>query len=55
MRELGHDHIDLLKLDIEGAEFAVLEKMTAESVRPKIICVLAYPNRAVEGPADSLN
>lgn len=24
MRELGHDHIDILKMDIEGSEYAVL-------------------------------
>ena len=39
MRELEHDHIDLLKMDIEGAEFPVLENMIGESMRPKIICV----------------
>jgi FkbM family methyltransferase len=25
MRELGHDHIDILKLNVEGAEFGVLD------------------------------
>ena len=25
MRDLGHDHLDVLKMDIEGAEYAVLE------------------------------
>lgn len=39
MCELEHDHIDLLKMDIEGAEFEVLENMIGESIRPKIICV----------------
>jgi FkbM family methyltransferase len=27
MSELGHDHIDLLKLDIEGSEYEVLENL----------------------------
>jgi len=27
MREPGHDHIDLLRIDIEGAEYAVLNSM----------------------------
>ena len=34
MRELGHDHIDLLKMDIEGAEYAVLDAMLASPLRP---------------------
>jgi FkbM family methyltransferase len=25
MRELGHDHVDVLKMDVEGAEYAALE------------------------------
>lgn len=25
MRELGHDHVDVLKMDVEGAEYQVLE------------------------------
>ena len=27
MRELGHDHIDVLKLSVEGAEYAVLDSV----------------------------
>lgn len=27
MGELGHNHIDLLKLDIEGSEYSLLESM----------------------------
>ena len=40
MRELGHDHIDLLKLDIEGAEFEVLGSVQTE---PQCICVELHP------------
>ena len=32
MLELGHDHIDLLKMDIEGAEYAVIENLVRERV-----------------------
>lgn len=39
MREPGHGHIDLLKLDIEGAEYAVLRQGLASGLRPGIICV----------------
>jgi FkbM family methyltransferase len=37
MQELGHDRIDLLKLDIEGAEYEVLRSMG--SIRPRVLCV----------------
>jgi FkbM family methyltransferase len=30
---LGHDHIDLLKIDIEGAEYDVLDDLLADSTR----------------------
>jgi hypothetical protein len=34
MSELGHDQVDMLKLDIEGAEYAVIESMARGAVRP---------------------
>jgi FkbM family methyltransferase len=39
MARLGHSHIDLLKLDIEGAEGPVLEAMIAGGIRPAALCV----------------
>ena len=39
MSELNHKKIDLLKIDIEGAEYVVLEKMIKDKISPKIICV----------------
>lgn len=39
MKELGHDHIDLLKLDIEGAEIEVLNQMLNDEIYPKYLCV----------------
>jgi FkbM family methyltransferase len=39
MKELGHDHIDFLKLDIEGSECDVIEKMLESSLRPKYLSV----------------
>jgi FkbM family methyltransferase len=39
MRQLGHDHIDLLKIDIEGAEFAVLNDVLWECLDVRQICV----------------
>ena len=39
MQENGHDHIDLLKLDIEGAEYAVLRSILEDHLQVGIICV----------------
>lgn len=39
MEEFGHAHIDLLKLDIEGAEFEVLRHMLGTALRPYAVCV----------------
>ncbi len=39
MQELGHDKIDLLKLDIEGAENEVLADMIASDIFPQVLCV----------------
>ena len=38
MTELGHDHVDLLKLDIEGAEHAVLRGLLVTGPRPTVVC-----------------
>ncbi len=39
MEELGHDRIDLLKLDIEGAEYEVLDSLIDGPIRPEVLCV----------------
>ena len=39
MRELGHDRIDLLKLNIEGAHYAVMESVVEDKVPVKVIAV----------------
>lgn len=44
MRELGHERLDLLKLNIEGAEDRVLEGALEEGVRPRVI-TLTYEGR----------
>lgn len=36
---LGHDSIDLLKMDIEGAELPVLRHMLDTEIRPAVLCV----------------
>ena len=37
--ELGHDHLDVLKLDIEGAEYAVLDDLLATGLLPRQLLV----------------
>lgn len=39
MNDLSHNRIDLLKLDIEGAENIVLEQMLDDKIYPKYLCV----------------
>jgi FkbM family methyltransferase len=39
MKELGHEKIDLLKLDIEGAEYEVLKSLIDLNIRPQQILV----------------
>ena len=39
MTEIGHKHIDLLKLDIEGAENIVLEQMLKDEIYPTYLCI----------------
>lgn len=39
MKDLGHSKIDLLKLDIEGAELTVLDNILREHIYPRYLCV----------------
>lgn len=39
MRELGHTHIDIIKMDIEGAEYDVIKDIHNSDIRPKQILV----------------
>ncbi len=39
MNELGHDYIDLLKIDIEGAEYEVLMDIVEQKIPVHAICV----------------
>lgn len=38
-REFGHESVDLVKLNIEGAEFAVLDDIVRHKLVPDIMCV----------------
>ncbi len=39
MQELGHRHVDLIKMDIEGAEYEVIEGMKANNIKPSQLLV----------------
>lgn len=39
MNQLGHDRVDLVKLDIEGAEHETIRRMLADDVLPRVLCV----------------
>lgn len=39
MNQLNHNNIDLLKLDIEGSECDVLDKMLDDNILPKYLCI----------------
>ena len=38
-RDLGHERIDLIKMDIEGAEQLVIPNLIAEGIRPTLLCI----------------
>jgi FkbM family methyltransferase len=39
MRDLGHERLDLLKLDIEGAEHRVIASLLAHDISVSVLCV----------------
>lgn len=39
MEEFGHDRIDLLKLDVEGAEYEILKSLLQNDIVPRVLCV----------------
>ena len=52
MEELGHDHIDLLKLSVEGSEYEILDNVVTDQIDVRVLCVeYAQPapvRRAIE-------
>lgn len=39
MHDNKHSIIDLLKIDIEGAEYEVIKSFISEGIRPKVVCI----------------
>lgn len=46
MKQLGHKHIHLLKMNVEGVEDIILENALAAGIRPDVIVVTWEGNRA---------
>lgn len=58
MERNGHDRIDLLKLDIEGAEINVLNRVLDDGILPRYLLVeydLLIKNKDLDGATDLLN
>jgi FkbM family methyltransferase len=54
MGELGHDRIDLLKLDIEGAEYDVLRSVLERDVEPAVLCVEYHKTDGIRAMVESV-
>jgi FkbM family methyltransferase len=39
MGELGHDHLDLLKISAEGSEFEILDHILTNKIDARVLCV----------------
>jgi hypothetical protein len=53
MAKLQHDRIDVLKLDIEGAEYAVLENMLEMQILPTQVLVEFHHRPAEHPPSET--
>ncbi len=50
MRELGHARLDLVKMDVEGAEYDVLPDMLSSGIRPRQLLVEFHHRWREVGP-----
>lgn len=58
MKEKGHNHIDILKMDIEGAEYSVIDELLKLSIRPTQVLVEfhhRFPNVGLKMTKDAIN
>ncbi len=53
MKKMGHSHVDYLKLDIEGAEFEVLENVVEEDIDIRVI-YLEYHYNEINRPVKNI-
>jgi hypothetical protein len=50
MEILGHTKIDLLKIDIEGAEYEVIQDIAVTMILPQIICLEFHKRKDFVSP-----
>jgi hypothetical protein len=55
MTELGHARIDLLKLDVEGAEYEVLEPLFSGDLSCRVFCIDFHKVTSLGHMVDSVN
>ena len=53
MAENAHQEVDILKLDIEGSEYEVLDSILRQDIKIKQICVEIHDRFYAEGPLKS--
>lgn len=53
MQDLGHTRIDVLKMDIEGFEYAVVEDLIAGSIRPRQLLIEFHHNMYSHSRSDT--
>lgn len=54
MRDLGHERVDVIKMDIEGAEYSVLPALLETDIRPDHLLVEFHDRFFPDEPARSL-
>jgi FkbM family methyltransferase len=52
MAELGHDHVDLLKLSVEGSEYELVRHVLDENLDVRVLCV-EFAQPAPRPPIDA--
>ena len=53
MQDLGHTRIDVLKMDIEGFEYAVVEDLIAGTIRPRQLLIEFHHNMYSHSRSDT--
>ena len=53
--QFGHERIDLLKLDIEGAEYPVLESLELEMLGTRVLCVEYHTDYSLRRMSAAVN
>jgi FkbM family methyltransferase len=58
MKELGHDKIDILKMDVEGAEYRIIEDIRMSNIRPTQVLVEfhhRFPNLTIKDTKEGVD